>query len=171
MFISLEGLCSVALTPFCLTWIKSKNKGQVCSCHFLTDFMSLVSFYNLLKTSEKPDIFWCFQGVLKQTSGMKWLNGSKNVVKGYKRLSKHFLKYCEVTWNEKEFKGFNLVNQFYATVLFLYPMKTSKNLWFSDVIREHTGCAKSVRVRSYSGPYFPAFGLSVFRSNAGKYGP
>ena len=108
---------------------------------------------------------------MKQTSGMKWLNGSKNVVKGYKRLSKHFLKYCEVTWNEKEFKGFNLVNQFYATVLFLYPMKTSKNLWFSDVIREHTGCAKSVRVRSYAGPYFPAFGLSVFRSNAGKYGP
>ena len=40
-------------------------------------------------------------------------------------------------------------------------------------------CAKSVRIRSFSGPYFPAFGLnrrdtlylSVFSPNAGKYGP
>ena len=33
---------------------------------------------------------------------------------------------------------------------------------------------KSVYIRSYSGPYFPAFGLnklSVFSPNAGKYGP
>ena len=32
---------------------------------------------------------------------------------------------------------------------------------------------KSVRIQSYSGPYFPAFGLnlSVFSSNTGKYGP
>ena len=31
---------------------------------------------------------------------------------------------------------------------------------------------KSVRIRSYSGPYFPAFGLNtVFSPNAGKYGP
>ena len=34
---------------------------------------------------------------------------------------------------------------------------------------------KSVRIRSYSGPYFPAFGdtlyLPVFSLNAGKYGP
>ena len=41
-------------------------------------------------------------------------------------------------------------------------------------------CVESVRVRSYSGPYFPAFGLnkdritpylSLFSPNAGKYGP
>ena len=32
---------------------------------------------------------------------------------------------------------------------------------------------KSVRIRSFSGPYFPAFGLNfpVFSPNAGKYGP
>ena len=33
-------------------------------------------------------------------------------------------------------------------------------------------CVKSIRVRSYSGPYFPAFGLntelSVFSPNAGE---
>ena len=39
-------------------------------------------------------------------------------------------------------------------------------------------CLKSIRIRSYSVPYFPAFGLnterysiSVFSPNAGKYGP
>ena len=37
-------------------------------------------------------------------------------------------------------------------------------------------CAKSVRIWSYSGPYFPAFGLNkeryyVFNPNEGKYGP
>ena len=40
-------------------------------------------------------------------------------------------------------------------------------------------CVKSVRIRSFSGPYFPAFGLNTERyqvflcihPNAGKYGP
>ena len=33
-------------------------------------------------------------------------------------------------------------------------------------------CVKSVRIRSSSGPYFPAFGLNTERySVAGKYGP
>ena len=29
----------------------------------------------------------------------------------------------------------NLINPFYATGLFLYPRKTSENLWFSDVFK------------------------------------
>ena len=41
---------------------------------------------------------------------------------------------------------------------------------------EHLHCVKSVRIRSFSGPYFPAFGLnspylSVFIPNTQKYGP
>ena len=38
-------------------------------------------------------------------------------------------------------------------------------------------CVRSVRIRCYSGPYFPTFGLyterylSVFSPNAGTYGP
>ena len=33
-------------------------------------------------------------------------------------------------------------------------------------------CVKSVRIRSFSGPYFPIFGLNTerFSPNAGKYG-
>ena len=30
------------------------------------------------------------------------------------------------------------VNSFHATVLFLYPLKLSENLWFSNVFRGHT---------------------------------
>ena len=29
----------------------------------------------------------------------------------------------------------NLLNPFYSSVTFLYPLKTSENLWFSDVFR------------------------------------
>ena len=41
---------------------------------------------------------------------------------------------------------------------------------------EDTYYVKSAKIRSFSGPYFPAFGLnterySVFSPNAGKYGP
>ena len=35
----------------------------------------------------------------------------------------------------------------------------------------YTHYVKSVRIRSYSGPYFPALYLSVFIPNVGKYGP
>ena len=39
-----------------------------------------------------------------------------------------------------------------------------------------TNCVKSVCIRSFSGPFFPAFGLNTpylffFSPNAGKYGP
>ena len=42
---------------------------------------------------------------------------------------------------------------------------------------KHYHCVKGVRIWSYCGLYFPAFGLhtetylSVFSPNAGKYGP
>ena len=40
----------------------------------------------------------------------------------------------------------------------------------------HNHCVKSVLIRSFSGSYFPAFGLNTeryfaFSLNAGKYGP
>ena len=50
----------------------------------------------------------------------------------------------------------------------------------SDLEKNHSlnllHCVKSVRIRSYSGPHFPTFGLnterySVFSPNTGKYGP
>ena len=36
--------------------------------------MPLVFFIAPMKTSENPLVFWCFQGVSKETSGMKWFN-------------------------------------------------------------------------------------------------
>ena len=49
-----------------------------------------------------------------------------------------------------------------------------KTLYFTKKLP----CVKCVQIRSFSGPYFPAFGLnrrdtshlSVFSPNAGKYG-
>ena len=47
-------------------------------------------------------------------------------------------------------------------------------LWFPYCV-EGIHCVKKARIRSFSGPYFPAFGLntdiSAFSPNAGKYGP
>ena len=45
-----------------------------------------------------------------------------------------------------------------------------------DYWEHHWHCVKSVRIRSFSGTYFPAFGpnterYSVFSSNARKHGP
>ena len=37
----------------------------------------------------------------------------------------------------------------------------------ASLVNDH--CIKRVRIRSYSGPYFPAFGVNT--GNAGKYGP
>ena len=43
-------------------------------------------------------------------------------------------------------------------------------------LHDHFHCVKSLHIPSFSGPYFPAFGLnteylSAFSPNAGKYGP
>ena len=61
-----------------------------------------------------------------------------------------------------------------------YFLKKSFECW-KNVALQHIfiffkyHCVKSVRIRSYSGPYFPAFGdtlyLPVFSLNAGKYEP
>ena len=64
------------------------------------------------------------------------------------------------------------------TVITFIPMKTQHHLH-----RFYKHCVKSVRIRSFSGPYFSAFGpnterysvstpyLSIFSPNVGKYGP
>ena len=52
-------------------------------------------------------------------------------------------------------------------------------MWFFNWKHHKYHCAKSVRIWSISGPYFPAFGLntkiyrviSLFNANAGKYRP
>ena len=46
----------------------------------------------------------------------------------------------------------------------------------SLLLEKEYHCVRSIHIRSYSGPYFPAFGLnteylSVFSPNAEKYGP
>ena len=56
------------------------------------------------------------------------------------------------------------------------PQGTDQNatVFLLKTLRSHF--VKSVCIQSYSGPYFPAFGLnteylSLFSPNAGKHGP
>ena len=61
--------------------------------------------------------------------------------------------------------------------LVLVVMKLSEDKKAKKRKRNH--CVKSDRIRKFSGPYFPAFGLNtegyfispLFSPNAGKYGP
>ena len=56
----------------------------------------------------------------------------------------------------------------------LYINGFSNGEQFDSICLDHHW-VKSVHIRSYSGPYFPAFGLNTQRSvlspSAGKYGP
>ena len=58
-------------------------------------------------------------------------------------------------------------------------LSTSLDYRFFNVWINSLHCVKSVRIRRFCGPYFPAFGLNTERYgyteylslNAGKYGP
>ena len=41
--------------------------------YFINPLRATVFFLHPLKT-RKPSVFWCFQGIWKKTSGMKWVN-------------------------------------------------------------------------------------------------
>ena len=72
-------------------------------------------------------------------------------------------KWCTVSYVHEY-----LVNQFRATGLFVYSVKTKKYRFF-DVFRGSRKRPVAWKVSKYgivSGPYFPVFGL-----NTGKYGP
>ena len=59
----------------------------------------------------------------------------------------------------------------------LYPLESSlpisyfnlvisSDLTLASIFQHHYHCVKVVRIRSYSGPYFPAFGLNTKRYGA-----
>ena len=84
-------------------------------------------------------------------------------------LTNEYLSYCTSAFAliEKCRKRCNAFD--YVTI--------RKNLNYNH---NYMHCLKSVRIQSFSGPYFPAFGLNteratpyffVFSPNAGKYGP
>ena len=63
-------------------------------------------------------------------------------------------------------KWFLLAELFiYLKVLLLFPLTDLINLWQANVVSlylwEILHCVKSVRIRSHSGSYFPAFGLNT----------
>ena len=49
----------------------------------------------------KTSVFWCFQGVSKETSGMKWVNEESNfkqIYRNYSKIDQKFMKtICKVS--------------------------------------------------------------------------
>ena len=71
-----------------------------------------------------------------------------------------------------------LPTKFYTDYFSSDKVSLIRSFYYFFCKRDNIHCVKSVRIRSYSGPHFPAFGLntekysvnvSVFSSNAGKW--
>ena len=60
--------------------IQKKKKKIEMHVHF-DPFHATDLFWCPLKTSEKLKVFWCFQGVSKKISGMKWVKRPSNKLK------------------------------------------------------------------------------------------
>ena len=74
--------------------------------------------------------------------------------------------------NFREIKIFcvNLFSRMLILTYFAYPLDTRRKL---NPQKMSVFGVESVRIRSFSGPYIPAFGLNTERYgvNTGKYGP
>ena len=64
---------------------KKKKKKIEMHVHF-DPFHATDLFWCPLKTSEKLKVFWCFQGVSKKISGMKWVKRIKKYIPVYSPL-------------------------------------------------------------------------------------
>ena len=64
----------------------------------------------------------------------------------------------------KDTRSFHIPFQICMVTLSRIALVTEKNFWLPLYGKFH--CVKGIRIRSYSGPYFPAFGL-----NNSEYGP
>ena len=71
---------------------------------------------------------------------------------------------------------FCFVNTFHATGLFLYPLKTSENLWFSDVFEGYrkrlvawNGLIWERNLNSYDFVFLLLFCLGVFNPSEGTF--
>ena len=84
---------------------------------------------------------------------------------------------CKYLWVSVSFRkssvsvvpsSFGVYKNYFISSMFTYKF----NGFVKFIYIPH--CVKSVRIRSFSGPYFTAFGLtlylSIFSPNAGKYG-
>ena len=122
-----------------LTHLWNRISDQPISCHW--------SLCIPPEKIRKPEVFWCFQMVQKETSGMKW------VIKDY---AKHLWYSMELfanialcfsiiasarlfslVWDlfSKTFRLLYSIYPFHTNVSLLYPLKTSKNVWFYEVFK------------------------------------
>ena len=96
-----------------LSWPNRKKTSCKASVNSLTLSFSMFPF-EPPENTRKPKVFMMFSGGSKRNIGKKRVKGT---------LENMFLKI------------FFIFNPFHATDFFLYPLKTSENLWFSNVFR------------------------------------
>ena len=53
-----------------------------------------------------------------------------------------------------------------TTSIWRWSEKLAKNSFFIEHVSTHKQCVKSVRIRSYSSPHFPPFGLDTNKNNS-----
>ena len=99
-----------------------------------------------------------------------------------KHISDTLLSEIATMWHFYEITFYCIIknisyNYFGHLVLISYIDYTTHGSSFVDYLKHCIlisfpfHCVKSVYIRNFSGPYFPAFGLNTERPNAGKYGP
>ena len=112
------------------SWLQTKRKALV-KCWRQSVFQRLIHnflFYCQLQNKYKKDIW-----LSRNRSNHQRCSVRKGVLRNFTKFAGKHL--CQSLF----FKN-DLFNPFQSSVTFLYPLKTSENLWFSDVFRGVQKC-------------------------------
>ena len=69
--------CRSTVRKHALLWNKHEyqHSADICVKNIFNPFPGTGLFLYFLKYIRKPEVFWCFQGALKESSAIKWVKG------------------------------------------------------------------------------------------------
>ena len=150
----------IGLVLWNVTIQKVQPRHEPISCHWALSIPP--------ENIRKPKIFWCFQGVSKETSGMKWVTLlSKSSLIIFSKFSElqiirttEYLLHHGIVWT--------------STSLSLHV--SDKLLYINNLVHialnGHSHCVKNGQIRSYFWSVFSCIRTEyVFSPNTRKYGP
>ena len=99
--------------PITIQYIKYEFYHKYdCSYYLMYNHHQLISCYWSIsipiENIKKPLFFWCFQGIWKETSGMKWVKGCVRYI--FARL--FCISKWEHLWNKKKYFLFHFESSF-----------------------------------------------------------
>ena len=100
----------------------------------------------------------------------KYLRWSLCLKKSY--FEGHLQNGCLTLWNHFVSAKFQIKNSLFRPATFVkflrifFSQHTSRGCFYRLLEHINNHCVKSVHILSYSGPYFPAFGLNVDQNNS-----